>query len=114
MSENLWWHPGADDLGWDEPLPGVIRLAPDYFAELPLWADGFGNVAWQFTKFPPKLLDRLAAWQRQFDDNYDCQSGWRSAEIRRRWARDAQVLAAAVQAELGDRAELVVDLWPLD
>ena len=23
-----WWHPSDDDLGWDEPLPVIIRLVP--------------------------------------------------------------------------------------
>ena len=65
------------------------------------------------TKFSPGLLDRLAAWQQEFDDNFRWDSGWRSAEIRDRWAREAGELAADVRAELGTRAELVVRLWPL-
>ena len=28
MSQNPWWHPSDDDLGRDEPLPVIIRLAP--------------------------------------------------------------------------------------
>src|SRR5215472_13080409 len=28
MSQNPWWHPSDDDLGWGEPLPVIIRLAP--------------------------------------------------------------------------------------
>src|SRR5215472_4554668 len=39
MSQNPWWHPSDDDLGWDEPLPVIIRLAPDYSAPLPLWGE---------------------------------------------------------------------------
>jgi hypothetical protein len=54
VSENPWWHPGDDDLGWDEPLPRQIVLAPDYMADLPLWGDGFGyNIDWRFTKSRP-------------------------------------------------------------
>jgi hypothetical protein len=34
MSQSPWWHPSDDDLGWDEPLPVIIRLAPDYSASL--------------------------------------------------------------------------------
>jgi hypothetical protein len=93
--------------------PGVVRLAPDYGASLPLWGEGSGNIDWRFTKFPPQLLDRLAAWQRDFDDNYHYQTGWRSAATRDRWAHHAQRLAADVRATLGTRAELVVDLWPI-
>jgi hypothetical protein len=113
MGRNPWWHPGEDYLGWDEPLPDRIELSPDYSADLPLWADG-ANMAWQDTKFTPQLLDRLAAWQRDFDDNFHWGRGWRSAEIRDRWASQAGKLAADVRAELGTRAELTVRLWPLE
>jgi hypothetical protein len=115
MGENPWWHPGEDDLDWDEPLPDVIELAPDYSADLPLWGgDGSGMMAWQDTKFSPQLLDRLAAWQREFDANFRWDKGWRSAEMRDLWASQAQELAADVRAELGTRAELTVRLWPLE
>lgn len=113
MGQNPWWHPTEDDRDWDEPLPAVIQLSSDYSAPLPLWGEGFGNIAWQFTKFPPELLDRLAAWQRDFDDNYHYRKGWQSAAVRDRWASQAKDLAADVRAALGTRAELVVDLWPL-
>src|SRR5215472_9707880 len=85
MSQNPWWHPSDDDLGWDEPLPVIIRLAPDYSAPLPLWGEGFGNIDWRYTKFPAALLDRLAAWQQEFDDNHHYETGWRSAPARDRW-----------------------------
>jgi hypothetical protein len=61
----------------------------------------------------PQLLDRLAAWQEEFDDNFHWDAGWRSAEIRDHWARQAEELAADVRAELGGRGELTVRLWPL-
>jgi hypothetical protein len=114
MAQNPWWQPGEADLGWDDPLPDIVELSPDYSAELPLWGEGFGSISWQFTKFSPGLLDRLAHWQQEFDENFHWDSGWRSAEIRDHWASQAGELAADVRAELGTRAELVVRLWPLD
>src|SRR5262245_13692468 len=60
-----------------------------------------------------QLLDRLAAWQREFDDNFHWDRGWRSAQTRDRWASQAEELAADMRAELGTRAELTVRLWPL-
>jgi hypothetical protein len=114
MSGNPWWHPGKDDLDRDEPLPDEIELAPDYSAELPLWGcDGSGMMAWQDTKFSPGLLDRLAAWQQEFDAGFHWEKGWRSAEIRDRWASQAEELTADVRTELGTRAKLTVRLWPL-
>ena len=38
-----------------------------------------GNIDWRYIKFPPALLDRLAAWQQEFDDNDHYETGWRSA-----------------------------------
>jgi hypothetical protein len=61
----------------------------------------------------PELLDRLAARQREFDDNYHWDTGWRSAEIRDRWASKIKDLAEDVRAQLGRRATLIVRLWPL-
>jgi len=116
VGENPWWHPGKDDLDRDEPLPDEIELAPDYSAELPLWGDdghGWGMLAWQDTKFSPQLLDRIVAWQEDFDANFHWEKGWRSAEARDGWASQAEELAADVRAELGTRAELLVRLWPL-
>lgn len=98
------------------PLPDELELTPDYSAELPLWGDdgyGYGMIAWQQTKFSPELLDRLVAWQQEFDVSFHWEKGWRSAEIRDRWASQAEDLAADVRAELGTRAELTVRLWPL-
>jgi hypothetical protein len=48
-----------DDADWDEPLPEVVVLMPDYGAELPLWGERWGNIDWHFTKFSRLLLDRL-------------------------------------------------------
>jgi len=55
MNDNPWWQPTQDDLDWDEPLPGVIELAPEYSADLPLWGDS-GTVVWQCTKFSGQHL----------------------------------------------------------
>jgi hypothetical protein len=38
---------------------------------------------------------------------------WRSPQLQDEWARQARELEAAIRAELGSRAELVVLLWPL-
>jgi hypothetical protein len=113
VSENPWWHPTQDDGDWDEPLPGVIVLTLEYGAELPLWGEPWGNIDWHFTKFSPELLDRLAAWQLVFDENYDYETGWRSDAAQDRWAHDANDLVTDLRAALGTRAELVMNLWPL-
>ena len=113
MHQNPWWHPSEADQGWDEPLPYMITLAPDYGAELPLWGGGFGNIDWRFTKFSPELLDRLAAWQREFDAHHHWEHGWESDEARDQWSSQVDELAASVRAELGTRSRLLVKPWGL-
>jgi hypothetical protein len=110
VTDKPWWRPTADD-DWDEPLPEVVILAPEYTVELPLSGDG--QLAWQRTKLSPALLDRLATWQAEFDNSFHWRKGWSSAAARDRWAGQAEQLATSIRAELGDRARLEVDLWPL-
>ena len=111
VSEKPWWHPG-DDEDWDEPLPTVVTLEPEYGAELPL-GGGEGVLAWPRTKVSPQLLDRLAAWQEDFENGFGYDFGWRSQQARDLWAGQARELEADVRAELGNRAELAVNIWPL-
>jgi len=64
----------------------ITRVAvPDYGAELPLTSEEEGMLGWRQTGFSSQLLDR----------------------------QQARELEAAIRAELGSRAELVVRLWPL-
>jgi hypothetical protein len=74
-----WWNPTYEVLNWSGQLPRVIRLCPEYGADLPLWDTETGIVPWQATKFSPPLLDRLAAWQGELQlgdglDVIECKS----------------------------------------
>jgi len=111
MKDHPWWHPTQDD-DWNEPLPAIVVLSPDYMAKLPLWGDS-GTLPWQRSKLSPELLDRLVSWQEEFDSNFDFDAGWSSNEARNRWAAEARDLAGDVLAQLASRAKLMVDLWPL-
>jgi ABC-type lipoprotein export system ATPase subunit len=106
MDERPWWHPSRDD-ECDEPLPTVVILEPDYGAELPLTSEE-GMLGWQQTGFSPQLLDQLATWQEAFEVRFHFDTGWRSRQLRDEWATQASHLEAAIRAELGSRAELVV------
>jgi hypothetical protein len=112
MDERPWWHPSRDD-EWDEPLPAVVILEPEHGAELPLTGEE-GMLGWQQTGFSPQLLDQLATWQEAFESGFHFDTGWRSRQLRDEWATQASELEAAIRAELGRRAELVVHLWPLN
>ena len=73
---------------------------------------GFGENRLAVHQVPAQPLDRLAAWQQYSDHNYRHDTDWRWVGARHRWAHNADDLAADVQAALGTRAELAVDLWP--
>jgi hypothetical protein len=60
MTDQPWHHPETAE-EWDEDLPPVVILSPDYAGDLPLYSEE-GGLAWERTKFSPALLDRLAAW----------------------------------------------------
>ena len=90
--------------------PPSVRLSPDYGAPSPLWPlsdapDALG---------PEALLARLVAWQQDFDANFRWDSGWQSNEAKARWAAEAAVLVGDLRMALAGKAELVVDLWPLN
>jgi hypothetical protein len=113
ISDNPWWHPESDDVEVQDLLPPVVILSPDYDAGLPLWSEGSGQISWRSTEFSPELLDRLADWQEEFDSNFRWDKGWKSEGALTRWAQEATGLVADVRRELGTRAKLAVNLWPL-
>jgi hypothetical protein len=59
------------------------------------------------------LLDDLADWQLDFGVNFDVETGWRSAEARRRWASHLPSLESRMRSSLAVDIELRTDLWPL-
>lgn len=63
---------------------------------------------------PRLLLDRLASWQQEFEDNYDPFAGWKSHEVRATWARKAHNLEFDLRRVSPDDVELAVDLWPIE
>jgi hypothetical protein len=62
---------------------------------------------------PESLLGDLIAWQKDFDSNFDWETGWRSDEARCRWADTSVGLVDKVREALEGKAELSVNLWPL-
>lgn len=87
-----------------------VRLSPDYGAPSPLWpnSDEVDELV------SPELLERLVAWQLVFDDHFRYDTGWRSPEVKERWARQASELERELRLELRPEIQLEVDLWPLE
>jgi hypothetical protein len=93
----------------EEP-PKSVCLRPEYSAPSPLWPLSDATEA----LVPEPLLDRLIAWQEDFGANFRSDSGWQSQEAKTRWASEAETLVTVLREELLGRAELTVDLWPLE
>ncbi len=86
----------------------MVRLMPEYSAATPLWGD------WQRLDLPELLLRRLVMWQADFDFNFGWDHGWKSDAAREAWAAEAAELETSLRRAVGDRARVVVDLWPLE
>jgi hypothetical protein len=89
--------------------PVVIRFMPEYSADVPLFPRSDDTDA----LVPEDLLAKLMRWQSEFDENFHWEKGWKSTEVRDRWAAEAVPLENALREALKGKADLVVDLWPL-
>jgi hypothetical protein len=95
---------------FSEGQPVVLRLYPEYSVKVPL----FPLSPDTDSLLPEPLRTRLMAWQKDFDLNFRWDTGWRSEEARTRWAAEAVPLEAELREALEGKADLVVDLWPLN
>jgi hypothetical protein len=89
--------------------PPTITLMPEYGVEVPLWPQEDETEA----LVSEALVARLMAWQELFATNFG-QSGWRSEEVKARWASQAVALEADLRDEVAGRVEVEVDLWPVN
>lgn len=88
-----------------------VKLMNEYGVDFPLWVDGFSAGEAPFADLPDDLRDRLRAWARGFDENFNAFEGWGSSESREAHVREAQLLLAAVRDALGPDVDVVLDLW---
>ncbi len=93
-----------------DEAPSRVTFSPDYGAPSPLWPQSDATDA----LVPEALLVKLVAWQGEFDSNFGWEMGWSSDEAKAKWAEEAVGLEAELREALAGKAELVVDLWPLD
>ena len=82
-------------------------MAPEYGVDIPLWGP------WEDLHLPHDLLERLAAWQHQWEHNVDWESGtWRSGpEALNEWRQVGEELADDLRSEVGDRAPVEVPTY---
>jgi hypothetical protein len=92
---------------WKRPGPppkrDIVRFAPDYHADLPLW-----GVSWQNPPLSRDLLQALCDWQDEFDDHGI--ERWPDDEWDRWFARGKD-LAIRVIHELGPSVTLNVEFF---
>jgi hypothetical protein len=94
----------------------LVRLAPDYATEWPLW-DETGNVSPADLDLTPELAEGIRHWQRMWEQRYRFDVGWNDAAVERRWAADGYDLARRLHAELqarrgpGVRVRLTIGNW---
>jgi hypothetical protein len=98
----------------DEPIDRV-KLMPEYGCDVPLWAGGNLDVDdCRQLGLSVGLIERLVAWQSEFDASFDVELAWsKHPAAREPWRAEAQVLAADLRLELRE-VQLTVDLWPVD
>ena len=90
--------------------PTTVTFGPEYGVEVPLWplADSTNELV------PDDLLAKLISWQADFDANFHWETGWSSDEHKTRWAETAAGLETELRAALEGKAEVIVNLWPLE
>jgi hypothetical protein len=90
--------------------PIVLRLFPEYVMDLvPVFPQSDDTDA----LIPEDLLTRLISWNNYFNLSYHFEKGWQSKEAKVKWSEDSIPLVAELGDALKGKAELVVDLWPM-
>lgn len=93
-----------------EEAPATVTLMPEYSVGVPLWPLGDSTDE----LVPEGLLVKLMSWQADFVVNFHWETGWRSQAAKERWAAAAVPLEAELREALAGKAEVKVDLWPLN
>lgn len=99
------WRTGDGPNPTDD-MPSVIRFDCDFGAEIPLWP----QQAFLEAMLPEGLRARMAAWQQDFERNFDWRTGWRTEEARRQWDEEGARLLPQVQEVFRGMAEVVPGL----
>ncbi|MEH0986267.1 hypothetical protein [Micromonospora sp. CPCC 205556] len=89
-----------------------LRLMSDYGAGWPLW-DAQGAVDPSAFDISPALTRRLQAWQEHFEEHFHYDTGWQSTEDAAVYAEEGKTLRRLLAIEIGWRADVELDLWPI-
>ncbi|MFE4950007.1 hypothetical protein ACFQ9V_07850 [Leifsonia sp. NPDC056665] len=102
------------------PARRVIRLFPDYGRDWPLWENSTPTWDVGYTTTPAMyslsedLTRDLAEWNALWDSNFDPFDGWKSDAAREQWRVTGRGIAARLQREVADFADVQYEPWPLE
>lgn len=100
------------------PPRRVIRMFPDYGRDYPLWENSTSTWDVGYTTNPEtyglseQLAGELAAWQTFWEEHLDPYDGWDSNANMTQWLRDGDQLAARLQAEVAQFADVHSEYKP--
>lgn len=104
----------------DAPARRAIRLFPDYGRDWPLWENATPTWDAGYTTTPDAyglsdgLARDLADWNALWEANFDPIEGWTDDTARSKWREDGLAIAARLQTEVADFADVTYEPWPLD
>lgn len=83
----------------------------DYAVGWPVW-DRLGATDPGDFALSGGLTGRIHAWQEFFEQRFHYEKGWDTAEDAVAYAAEGRQLRSLLEREIGDRADVTLDLWP--
>ncbi|RKQ35027.1 hypothetical protein C1C97_007055 [Kocuria tytonis] len=82
----------------------------EYGCSWPFWGeDGLLNE--EDFQLPPDLTADILAWTRNFNQHFDYEKGWPTAEQREAHRREGERLAGRVQDAVGPGVTIHLNMW---
>ncbi len=88
-----------------------VRLMNDYAARWPLWWEEGGQLERSDLVLSDALVADILAWVAGFQEKFDHETGWPSADERLAHAARAHELAERLRAEVPAGLQVRLDLW---
>ena len=90
--------------------PPTVRMFNDYGCPWPFWGEE-GLLDEEKFQLPPDLTADVLAWTRNFNEHFDDEQGWPTAEQREAHRREGERLVERVQNAVGPAIRIDYDAW---
>ncbi|MDA4827769.1 hypothetical protein [Kocuria rhizophila] len=90
--------------------PTTVRMFNEYGCNWPFWGED-GLLEQDHFPLPPDLTQDVLAWTRNFNQHFDHEKGWPTAEQRETSRREGERLAERVQDAVDPGITIELDLW---